>query len=108
MMVFLMVVTFFIGAMFLWMGALICFRGRTGLICNYIADEKAGRFDAAYARRVGVIQLAGGAGCAASAIGALFIGSAALSAVLMLGCIVGSLIAYQVNYRRSANLSARA
>lgn len=107
-MLLLTVVTLFIGVMYLWMGALICFRGHTGLICNYIADEKSGKFDAAYARRVGWIELFSGAACTAAGVAALCIGKSVVSVVLMLGCIIGSLAACRVNYRRSAHTAAKA
>lgn len=96
-MAFLSIVTLFIGVMYIWMGVFICFKGHYGLIANYIADEKAGRFDAAYARRVGWIWFVSGVAC-------LLAGTAGLAfdgGWLMLACIIGSLVAYRVNYRRS-------
>lgn len=100
-MVFLSIVTLFIGVMYTWMGAFICFKGHYGLIANYIADEKAGRFDAAYARRVGWIWLVSGVACLLAGVAGLMFDGGWLMIALMLACIIGSLVAYRVNYRRS-------
>lgn len=38
-------------------GYMICFRGKYALISHFVEDKHAGKFDNAYARRVGMILL---------------------------------------------------
>ena len=95
------ILTLFIGGMYSWMGVSIRCFGKVGLINNYFADVKAGKFDEGYARRVGDISILSGALCLAAAVGGLWIKPGWGLVALLLGCVLLSLVAFRVNYVRS-------
>lgn len=98
---FLGILTVLIGVMYSWMGIAIRFFGKVGLINNYYADEKAGKFDKAYARRVGSLSLASGALCLAAGVAGLWARPGWGLALLPLGCVFATLAAFRVHYVRS-------
>ena len=100
-MLFLSILTLFIGAMDTWMGAAIRFGGKVGLLNNFYADERHGKLDRAYARRAGTVLLAGGLACLGAGAASLWLRPAWVAALLALAAIVGSLAAYRVHYARS-------
>ena len=88
------------GILYLWMGAMIRFRGQYDLINNFWAYQKSGKLDEKFARRYGVISMASGIFSIALGVAALLIGGLRGAAVLGAAILV-PLIAFRVSYVRS-------
>ena len=100
-MLFFILLTLFIGVMYGWMGISIRFFGNVGLINNYFADEKAGKFDSSYARRVGILSLISSVLCLAAGLIGLWMRPGWGVAALLLGSVLLSLAMFRVHYIRS-------
>lgn len=100
-MLVLTLVTLFIGGMYAWMGVSIRFFGKVGLINNYYADEKAGKFGTDYARRVGGLSIASGVLCLGAGLFGLGMNPGWGQAALLLGSVLVTLVAFRVHYVRS-------
>ena len=88
------------GILYLWLGAMLRFRGQYDLINNFWADQKSGKLDEKFARRYGVISMASGIFSIALGVAALLIGGLRGAAVLGAAILV-PLIAFRVSYVRS-------
>ena len=73
-MLFWCILVWLTGILYLWMGAMIRFRGQYDLINNFWADQKSGKLDEKFARRYGVISMASGIFSIALGVAALLIG----------------------------------
>ena len=89
-MLFWCILVWLTGILYLWMGAMIRFRGQYDLINNFWADQKSGKLDEKFARRYGVISMVSG------------VFSIALGGAAVLGAaVLVPLIVFRVNYVRS-------
>lgn len=98
---FLSIVTLLFGAVNVWMGASIRYGGKVGLLNNFYADERNGKFDRAYARRAGAVLLAGGLCCFGAGAASLWLHPEWVAALVALAAIFGSLAAYRIHYLKS-------
>jgi len=97
----LKIVLILVGTLFIGFGYSIYFKMKYNLINGFEEDKKSNKYDDAYAKRVGVIELIGGLACVVLGIVAIFLNST-FAIVAFIISVAGIILALIINQIKSS------
>lgn len=97
----LRIILILIGLLFIGFGYNIWFKGKYDLINNFEKDKKRGKKNESFAKRVGIIEFAGGVACFILGIIAMFLDDT-FTLIFFIFCIASIITALIVNQIKSS------